>query len=143
MKLLCPVTCSCPIKVMFHILNLDAGLISMNPLAFFDFISCRCLTFWFFFIFIFFLSRNGNCLFVQVHPVSDRNSAVSSLLDSEVPAQRQRCGFSNSLFLESHWFLASTLLFILSLDDCNLECWHNLLAFNCQHTSTTCLRFIT
>ncbi|ESR35759.1 serine/threonine-protein kinase STY46 [Citrus sinensis] len=26
---------------------------------------------------------------VQVHPVSDRNSAVSSLLDSEVPAQRQ------------------------------------------------------
>ncbi|KAH9655007.1 serine/threonine-protein kinase STY46 [Citrus sinensis] len=39
---------------------------------------------------------------VQVHPVSDRNSAVSSLLDSEVPAQRQRCGFSNSLFLESH-----------------------------------------
>ncbi|KAH9694530.1 serine/threonine-protein kinase STY46 [Citrus sinensis] len=32
---------------------------------------------------------NGNCLFVQVHPVSDRNSAVSSLLDSEVPAQRQ------------------------------------------------------
>ncbi|KAH9694531.1 serine/threonine-protein kinase STY46 [Citrus sinensis] len=34
-------------------------------------------------------TRNGNCLFVQVHPVSDRNSAVSSLLDSEVPAQRQ------------------------------------------------------
>ncbi|KAH9654995.1 serine/threonine-protein kinase STY46 [Citrus sinensis] len=35
------------------------------------------------------LKMNGNCLFVQVHPVSDRNSAVSSLLDSEVPAQRQ------------------------------------------------------
>ncbi|GAY46059.1 hypothetical protein CUMW_094020 [Citrus unshiu] len=26
---------------------------------------------------------------IEVHPVSDRNSAVSSLLDSEVPAQRQ------------------------------------------------------